>query len=229
MASGIARVMRCTPDDVFATLSDGWLYPVWVVGAARMRAVAPEWPRQGSKIHHSFGVWPVLIDDETEVVEWSPPERVRLRAKGGPIGRAVVAIEVRPHDQGCVVRIGEEPVAGPTLAVPRALWAPMMRLRNRETLRRLAFLAEGRRRERDEGAQTLRPDAPEASDAPAGQQAHADVASADTAKKGAHEPTTVDAPDGDAAGAAAGDDRADDAPADATPGGAAEASADRSG
>lgn len=218
MTSGIARVMRSTPDDVFATLSDGWLYPVWVVGAARMRAVAPEWPRQGSKIHHSFGAWPVLIDDETEVVEWSPPQRVRLRAKGGPIGRAVVAIEVREHPQGCVVRIGEEPVAGPTLAVPRALWAPLMRLRNRETLRRLAFLAEGRRREREEGAPTLRPDVPASSEATPGREAREareDTASADEAERGAHDPASVDVPSGDAAGAAAGDERADDTAQDA--------------
>jgi len=223
MASGIARLMRCTPDDVFAILSDGWLYPVWVVGAARMRAVAPEWPRQGSKIHHSFGVWPVLIDDETEIVEWSPPRRVRLRPKGGPIGRAVVAIEVREHDQGCVVRIGEEPVAGPTLALPRALWAPMMRLRNRETLRRLAFLAEGRRREREEGAQTLRPDAPAESHAPAGPEAREDVARADEAEKGAQDPADVEVPAADAAGAAAGDTTASGA------GESADAPADRAG
>ena len=84
MATANVRVFDCTPEDVFATLADGWLYPVWVVGAARMRAVSPEWPREGAKLHHSLGAWPVLVNDETEMVEWSPPRRTRLRAKAGP-------------------------------------------------------------------------------------------------------------------------------------------------
>ncbi|MCR2826324.1 SRPBCC family protein [Microbacterium sp. zg.Y909] len=211
MTAGNARVMRCTPDDVFAVLADGWLYPVWVVGASRMRAVAPEWPEPGSKIHHSVGAWPILIDDETEVVEWSPSRRLRLRAKGGPIGRAVVAIDVREHGDGCLVRIGEEPVTGPARLLPRAVWAPLMRLRNRETLRRLAFLAEGRRLERQDGGQMARPHIPETADTQAGSEARDDVAAADEAHEAVKSSGMTDAPDGDAAGDATGDDRAADA------------------
>lgn len=160
MASGNVRIFECTPDDVFATLADGWLYPVWVVGAARMRAVSPEWPDVGATISHSLGIWPFLLDDETEVVEWSPPTRLRLRAKAGPFGRAVVVIEVRPRSGGCIVRIGEEPVTGPARALPSFLWAPLLHARNRETLRRLAAISEGRRRERDAGEHPTRADAP---------------------------------------------------------------------
>lgn len=182
MAAGNARVMRCTPDDVFATLADGWLYPVWVVGAARMRAVSPRWPEQGSKLQHSVGVWPVLIDDSTEIVEWSPPNRVRLRAKAGPIGRAVVVIDVRERGETTLVTMGEEPVAGPGRLVSQLI-APLLRARNRETLRRLGFLAEGRRREREAGAQTARQGVPEASSAPAGAEAQADVDGAQGAER----------------------------------------------
>lgn len=175
MASGNVRVLECTPDDVFATLADGWLYPVWVVGAARMRDVSPTWPEVGAKIHHSLGVWPILFDDETELVEWSPPRRLRLRAKAGPFGRAVVVIEVRPRAGGCIVRIGEEPVTGPARALPSFLWAPLLHARNRETLRRLAAISEGRRRERDAGEQTTRPDVPEQSAARPGPESRADA------------------------------------------------------
>jgi hypothetical protein len=160
MATANVRVFDCTPEDVFATLADGWLYPVWVVGAARMRAVSPEWPREGAKLHHSLGAWPVLVNDETEMVEWSPPRRTRLRAKAGPAGKTIVVIDVRPRGTGCVVRIGEEPVAGPGRALPSLLWAPLLLARNRETLRRLAAIAEGRRRERDAGTPLARPEVP---------------------------------------------------------------------
>lgn len=147
MATASVRLFDCSPEDVFAVLGDGWVYPSWVVGASRMRAVDPQWPAAGSSIHHSLGVWPILIDDETQVVEWSPPQRLRLRAKAGPFGRTVVVIEARPRGTGCVVRLAEQPV-GAARGVPSLLWAPLLHLRNEETIRRLRYLAEGRRRER---------------------------------------------------------------------------------
>lgn len=174
---GTGRIMRCTPDDVFSTLADGWVYPTWVVGASRMRDVSPEWPEPGSEIHHSLGVWPVLINDTSEMVEWSPPERMRLRVKAGPVGgRAVVVLDVSEHEQGCVVRMGEEPVSGIARALPRLLWSPVLRLRNRETLRRLAFIAEGRKRERLAGEQTARPETPDTGGGNPGPQAREDAA-----------------------------------------------------
>lgn len=166
MATASVRAFACTPDDVFAVLGDGWLYPTWVVGASRMRAVDPAWPAEGAHLHHSLGAWPVLFDDDTQVVEWDPPRRIRLRAKAGPLGRAVVVIEVRPRGDGCVVRMGEEPVAGIARRLPRFVWAPVLRLRNEETLRRLRFLAEGRRREREAGGSTARPTVPRPDAAP---------------------------------------------------------------
>lgn len=138
------RRMSCTPEDVFAVMADGWLYPSWVVGASRMRSVDEAWPAEGTQLHHSFGVWPVLIDDTTEVREYDAPRRIVLRARGWPMGEARVVIEVRPSDDGCVVRITEDAVAGPGAWVPRWIMNPPLHLRNAETLQRLAFLAEGR-------------------------------------------------------------------------------------
>lgn len=51
-------VINASTDDVWSVLSDGWLYPLWVVGASRMRDVDEDWPAVGSRIHHSVGVWP---------------------------------------------------------------------------------------------------------------------------------------------------------------------------
>ncbi len=143
------RAFSCPPAAVFDALADGWLYPTWVVGASRMRDVDATWPASGAKLAHSIGVWPVLIDDETVSLEWNPPHRAVMRAKGWPIGEARVTIDVRTHGTGCLVRIQEEPEEGPGAWVPRFLIEPMLHLRNRETLHRLALVAEGRERNGD--------------------------------------------------------------------------------
>jgi hypothetical protein len=137
------RPMDCSPESVFAVLADGWLYPVWVVGASRMRSVDRAWPAPGSAIHHSVGAWPALIDDTTSVLEWDPPRHAMFTARGWPIGEAQVAIDVRTREHGCVVRITEDAVAGPGRFVPPFLRDTAIRARNEETLRRLAYLAEG--------------------------------------------------------------------------------------
>jgi len=143
------RALACSPQAVFEVLADGWLYPGWVVGASRMRAVDAAWPTEGARLHHSVGVWPLLIDDETVSLEWRPPNRAVVRAKGWPIGEARVTIEVRARRDGCLVRLQEEPVEGPGSWIPRFLTEPLLHLRNRETLHRLAYIAQGRERNGD--------------------------------------------------------------------------------
>lgn len=137
------RVMRCAPEDVFAVLNDGWLFPAWVVGASRMRDVAASWPREGSRLHHSFGVWPLLIDDSTSVLEFDPPHRMVLQARGWPIGEARITLDVKPRGEGCVVRLQEYAAEGPGSFIPQPLLDLPLLWRNAETLRRLAYLAEG--------------------------------------------------------------------------------------
>lgn len=137
------RLFECTPGHVFDVLSDGWLYPTWVVGAARIRKVDAEWPAEGSSIHHSVGSWPLLIDDTTTVLKFVPDEVLVLKARAWPGGEADVVIEVEPRPGGCQVSIYEDAVAGPGSWVPGPLRHAALKWRNTETLRRLAFLAEG--------------------------------------------------------------------------------------
>jgi uncharacterized protein YndB with AHSA1/START domain len=138
------RYMNCSPEDVFAVLADGWLFPTWVVGASRMRDVDAAWPAVGSKLQHSFGVWPALINDETTVLEYDPPHRLVIQPKGWPIGEARVTLEVKRRREGCVVRITEEAVEGPGAFVPKPVLDVPLFIRNVETLRRLAYIAEGK-------------------------------------------------------------------------------------
>ncbi|WP_309128326.1 SRPBCC family protein [Microbacterium sp.] len=138
------RVLHCAPEDVFEVLSDGWLYPSWVVGASRMREVDETWPMPGAQLHHSFGVWPVLINDRTVVEEIAPPRTMVMRARGWPVGEARVTIDVKARGDETVVRIQEEAIAGPARLVPRPIMDALLLWRNAETLHRLAYLAEGR-------------------------------------------------------------------------------------
>jgi hypothetical protein len=142
MSSNV-RIMKCTPEQVFRVLGNGWLYPTWVVGASRMRAVDERWPAADARLHHSFGVWPVLIDDATVVEASDPPRRLVLRAKGWPMGEARVTIDVKPRGNSSVVRIQEEAVAGPGRFVPAPIMDVLLHWRNTETLHRLAYIAEG--------------------------------------------------------------------------------------
>lgn len=137
------RVLRCTPEAVFRVLADGWLYPAWVVGASRIRAVDEGWPAPGSRISHSFGVWPAVIDDTTSMTEWDPPRHARMRARGWPIGEASIVIDVKPRGDGCVVRIVEDAADGPGLLLPKLVRDMLIHGRNIETLRRLTHLSEG--------------------------------------------------------------------------------------
>ncbi len=92
-----SRMMDATPDQVWEVLSDGWLYPLWVVGASRMREVDDHWPQAGARLHHSVGTWPLLLDDQTEVLECRPGSLLKLRAHGWPAGAAEVTIHTVPH------------------------------------------------------------------------------------------------------------------------------------
>ena len=143
------KQMNCDPEDVFAVLADGWVFPTWVVGASRMRDVDDAWPAEGSKLHHSFGVWPMVIDDRTTVNEWDPPHRMVMRPAGWPLGEALVTIEAKPRGNGCVVRMTETAVRGPSVLIPRPILDGLLRVRNVETLRRLSYIAEGGKTKRE--------------------------------------------------------------------------------
>jgi hypothetical protein len=142
--SETSRQFSCTPQQVFDVLEDGWLYATWVVGASRIRDVDANWPAVDSRLHHSAGIWPLLIDDISVVLEYDPPRNLLLKAKGWPAGEAHVRVTVVPAPGGCTVTIREDATAGPGKLVPAPIRHATLGWRNRESLTRLQMLAEGR-------------------------------------------------------------------------------------
>jgi uncharacterized protein YndB with AHSA1/START domain len=141
----VERVLKATPQQIWDVLADGWLYPLWVVGATRMRDVDSDWPSVGSRIHHSVGVWPAVINDDTEITACEPLKVLELRAKAWPfLGEAEVRLELTPEGDGTRVTMSEDAVSPPGTLVPKPIRGPGIQWRNTESLRRLAFLAERR-------------------------------------------------------------------------------------
>ncbi|HEY2043773.1 MAG TPA: SRPBCC family protein [Jatrophihabitans sp.] len=135
------------PDDVWAVLADGWLYSSWVVGASRIRDADRDWPAVGSRIHHSVGAWPFLLDDETRVLVCQRGQLLTLLARTRPLGEAEVEITLAEQPGGGTeIRMREDFVSGIGKAAPAALRQRALVPRNRESLRRLGYLAEGRAR-----------------------------------------------------------------------------------
>lgn len=139
-----SRLVDATPREVWSVLADGWLYPVWVVGATRMREVTENWPEVGAKLHHSVGTWPVMINDNTEVLDSSTGRRLRLKARAFPAGAAEVEILLATEGSQTRVTITEKVVEGPAKLIPAPVETAAMKWRNTETLRRLAYVVEGR-------------------------------------------------------------------------------------
>jgi uncharacterized protein YndB with AHSA1/START domain len=138
----VRQEIAASPEEVFAVLADPRTYPVWLVGAQRIRAVDPDFPAQGTEFDHSVGPTKTTsIDDSSEVLESEPPHRLSLLVHAGPL-HARVDLLVLPAKDGTELRFRERPTGW------GAALTPLLRLslhaRNLESVRRLAGLVEGR-------------------------------------------------------------------------------------
>jgi uncharacterized protein YndB with AHSA1/START domain len=147
----VSRTIDATPEEVFTVLSDGWNFAAWVVGASRIRDVQGDWPSPGSCIHHSVGVWPLVLDDTTQVVSVRENSELLLRGRAWPAGEAEIRFRVRPDGHGSEVTIDEDAVAGPGSRIPRPVRAVLLKVRNQESLVRLAYIAESQKGRRQLG------------------------------------------------------------------------------
>ncbi len=142
MSSGTERITDASADAVWSVLADGWKYAMWVVGASRIRAVDSNWPAPGSEIHHSVGLWPVLLDDTTTVLDSHPGRELQLRAHALPFGTGHITMRLQPLAHGCRIEMIEHAANKPFSWLPHSLQHAAVHPRNSEALHRLALLAE---------------------------------------------------------------------------------------
>ncbi|MFS8095808.1 SRPBCC family protein [Lentzea alba] len=130
---------------VWTVLADGWSYAGWVVGATHIRDVDAGWPKCGTRIHHSVGPWPLVIQDTTEVVRCEPSRLLELDARLWPVGAARITLTLTARSADLTeVRMAERVVRGPTSLLPKFLQDALLIPRNKESLQRLDSIARGR-------------------------------------------------------------------------------------
>jgi len=129
------------PEAIFSVLADPRQYGHVVVGSKEILRWDREWPERGSEFRHKVGFGPFDLSDTTQVVDVDPPHFLELIARARPLGKARVTFEMREADGGTRLSIVEDPLLpGPLhLLVPH--FHLLTRLRNRETIRRLADAA----------------------------------------------------------------------------------------
>lgn len=139
----VTRDIAATRQRVWDVLADGWSYSGWVVGNSRIRAVSPNWPAPGSRILHSIGAWPAVIDDETVVERAEIGHELVLLAKIRPAAQARITMRLSDTPAGgCRVEMSEVAVSRPLRWVPDSVQLLGVAPRNRECTWRLAMIAE---------------------------------------------------------------------------------------
>jgi uncharacterized protein YndB with AHSA1/START domain len=135
------RFMPVPPTAVWDVLADAGNYGYWVVGSKLIRDADPDWPAPGSKFHHTIGVGPLKLSDHTVALESERPHRLKLRAKGRPLGTASVTMTMTPKSGGTVVRMTEHPDGIYSVMALNPLVHLATLARNSESLMRLEELA----------------------------------------------------------------------------------------
>jgi hypothetical protein len=133
--------MPVDPEVVWDVLARPGSYGYWVVGSKQIRDADPDWPAPGSKFHHTIGLGPFKVRDHTESLDARRPAELRLRAKGRPLGTAVVSLSLIPRSGGTVVRMTENPDGLTALLAFNPLVHLFTMGRNEESLMRLEELA----------------------------------------------------------------------------------------
>jgi uncharacterized protein YndB with AHSA1/START domain len=131
------------PDRVFAVLSDPRSFARWVVGSREVRRADADWPAVGSIFDHTIGIWPITLSDHSEVVECEAPRLLKLLVKARPFSRAYVTLLLEPVGSGTQVSMDELAADARSRVIFNPLTDPLVRLRNRVSLRRLKALSEG--------------------------------------------------------------------------------------
>lgn len=136
--------IAATPDQVFSVLADAKQYGSWVVGSSKVLSADATFPAQGTRFRHVQGAFGVGIKDDTVVLAAERPYHLRLHVMARPLVRAEVDIQLSATPDGTHLRMEETIVGGVQRRAPAAVNDALLRLRNKESLRRLRRIAERR-------------------------------------------------------------------------------------
>jgi uncharacterized protein YndB with AHSA1/START domain len=136
--------MNVPPESVFAVLSNPRSYARWVVGSREIRRADPDWPAVGTVFDHKVGIWPITLSDHSEVIETTPPHLLKMLVKARPFSKAYVTLRLRAVAHGTQVEMDEVAADARSMLLFNPLTDPFIRIRNRESLRRLKALAESK-------------------------------------------------------------------------------------
>jgi uncharacterized protein YndB with AHSA1/START domain len=131
-------VLNASVESVWTMLADAHSYSLWVVGAKDIRGIEGPWPEPGSKFHHTLGMGPFTLQDNTKSLIAEEGSHLAMEARARPLGKAWVDFTLGPVENGTRVTIDERAVAPALMRWLNPLLAPLIRSRNNETLRRLA-------------------------------------------------------------------------------------------
>jgi len=107
--------------------------------------VDDDWPRAGSKFHHSVGFGPLTIPDSSVMLDLEPDRMLKLAVRARPLVSAVVVFSLLGDGDRCVVSFEEEPTNRMIGNVVRPVLDPVTHVRNHHSLKRLAdFVETGR-------------------------------------------------------------------------------------
>ncbi|MFM9699654.1 SRPBCC family protein [Streptomyces europaeiscabiei] len=136
------RLIKVSPQAVWAVLADGSRYAEWVVGTSASEPVRGRWPEVDSAIEYEIRVGPLRLSNETVVRYCEEEAELGLEARAGVLGTARISIRLRPWGRYCLVIADEHPLQGVGGALHNVGMEALIQLRHRAMLARLARLCE---------------------------------------------------------------------------------------
>ncbi|WP_413760328.1 SRPBCC family protein [Streptomyces sp. MMBL 11-3] len=153
------RLIKRSPQEVWAVLADGTRYADWVVGTASSYPVRGRWPEVGSAIGYEVRVGFWSLTNQTVVRACEEGRELELEAIAGPLGTARVAVELRPWGEHTLVVIDEHPLQGVGGSLHNTGLDAFIQVRHRAMLKRLAEVCEeGRGTSRSAPSARTRPE-----------------------------------------------------------------------
>ncbi len=135
--------ISASPREVFDLLADPRSYGEWVVGSRVIHAADENWPEPGARFDHSVGPRFLSLSDYTYVIASQPPAMLELCARARPMPDARVTLHLEAEGSGTLVTMLESPAKRVVALLIGPLGDALLRVRNKESLRRLKALAEG--------------------------------------------------------------------------------------